>query len=283
MLFIETLIDFHVIISVMMNVQQYLDNVTAEGKISFTREALQQALDLTDSATNSLLSRLKQKKYIASPAKGYYLIIPPEFRGLGCLPPDFFIDDLMHYLKMDYYVALLSAALYHGAAHQQPQVFQVMIPVKHTTIVCGSIKIQFIKNQQLNVSDAVPFKTRTGYMNVSTPEVTARDLLNYIGQSGGIGQIATVIDELAEVLNADKLTALALQDTQHQWVQRLGYLLETLGHNALADAFFSVIKDEKLRIIPLVPHRGMAGIDRDKKWRIAKNATIESDVNDDTY
>ena len=149
-------------------------------------------------------------------------------------------------------------------------------------IVCGGVKIQFIKNQQLHVGDSVPFKTRTGYVNVSTPEVTVRDLLNYIGQSGGIGQIATVIDELAEVLNADKLKTLALQDTQHQWVQRLGYLLETLGHNALADALFSVIKDEKLRIIPLVPHRGMSGIDRDKKWRLAINASIESDVNDDT-
>ena len=281
--FLVTLMEFNVIISTMMNAQQYLDNVTAEGRISFTREGLQQALALTDSAVNSLLSRLKQKKYIASPAKGYYLVIPPEFRSLGCLPPDFFIDDLMRYLKIDYYVALLSAALYHGAAHQQPQIFQVMIPIKHLTIICGGVKIQFIKNQQLQVSDAVSFKTRTGYMNVSTPEVTARDLLNYIGQSGGLGQIATVIDELAEVLNIDKLKVLALQDAQHQWMQRLGYLLETLGHNDSADALFSVVKNEKLRIIPLVPHRGMSGMDRDKKWRLAKNASIESDVNDDTY
>ena len=34
----------------------------------------------------------------------------------------------MAHLSQPYYVALLSAAAYHGAAHQKPQVFQVMVP-----------------------------------------------------------------------------------------------------------------------------------------------------------
>lgn len=266
-----------------MKAQEYLNYLISEGRISFTREAMQRDLGLTTNAISCTLRRLKQKKQIISPAKGYYLILSPEFLHLGCLPPDFFIDDLMKYLKIDYYVALLSAALYHGAAHQQPQIFQVMISSARSAIQCGQVKIQFIKNQSLNEGAIVQLKTRTGYMRVSTPETTARDLLNFIGQSGGVGQVTTIIDELAEVLNLEKLRALALRDEQRQWIQRLGYLLETLGHSILAEALFSVIKNYKLRIIPLVPHREMTAVPRDKKWRIAKNAAIESDLNDDTY
>lgn len=261
-----------------MKAKQYLERLTAAGQISFLREQMQRDLKLTPNAVACTLRRLKQQGYIVSPARGYYLIIPPEFLNLGCLPPDFFIDDLMKYLQMNYYVALLSAALYHGVAHQQPQIFQVMIPTVHTAIQCGRARIQFVKNQSLHDNPIVKLKTRIGFMRVATPETTAKDLLNFISQSGGIGQIATVIDELAESLEVDKLLKLAKQNQQPQWIQRLGYILETLEHGMLAESLFQIIKNKKLRIIPLVPNRGMTGMPRDEKWRIAKNATIESDI-----
>lgn len=53
-------------------------------------------------------------------------MIPPEYRSWGVIPADWFIDDLMRHRGRRYYVALLSAAVYHGASHQAPQVFQVM-------------------------------------------------------------------------------------------------------------------------------------------------------------
>lgn len=266
-----------------MNAQAYIDQLISEGKISFTRGNMQRALKLTANAASCMLRRLKQKGQIASPARGYYLIVTPEFRHLGCLPPDFFIDDLMKYLKMDYYVALLSAALYHGAAHQQPQIFQVMVPVTHPAIQCGQVKIQFIKNKKLNEGKIKHLKTRTGYMRVSTPETTAKDLLTFIRQSGGIGHVATVVDELAEGMDEETLQELAKQSKQYQWVQRLGYLLENLGHVSLAETLLTVVKYRKLRIAPLVPNRSMTKAPRDKKWRLAINAKIESDINDDTH
>lgn len=266
-----------------MKSQAYLDHLLSEGKISFTRDQIQQDLGLNANAVGCLLQRLKQKATIASPTKGYYLIIQPEFRALGCLPPDFFIDDLMRHLQVDYYVALLSAALYHGAAHQQPQIFQVMIPIAHRDIQCGKVRLQFIKNQSLQDNPTIQLKTRSGLMRVATPESTAKDLLNFIQQSGGIGQIATIIDELVEVIHTDKLQELAQKSKNPQWIQRLGYLLETLEHKDLAASLFQVIKQQKLRTIPMVPSRSMTGAPRNKKWHIAKNAAIESDLKNDTY
>ncbi len=148
----------------------------------------------------------------------------------------------MKRLDLDYYVGLLSAALYHGAAHQQPQVFQVMIATKRKNIQCGQISIQFITNQQLSKASTSLLNTRSGTLKVSTLETTARDLLLFIRQSGGIGQIATVVDELADKLDKETLQALVLQSEQWQWVQRLGYLLEVLGHSDLADSLFETIQ-----------------------------------------
>ena len=50
----------------------------------------------------------------------------------------------MAHLNQPYYVALLSAAAYHGAAHQKPQVFQVMIPKARRGLECGGVRVDFV-------------------------------------------------------------------------------------------------------------------------------------------
>ena len=54
-------------------------------------------------------------------------IVSQEFRDKGCLPASHFIPYLMEHLGEKYYAGLLSAAEYHGAAHQRTQVFQVLV------------------------------------------------------------------------------------------------------------------------------------------------------------
>lgn len=52
---------------------------------------------------------------------------PADYRSWGVLPGELFIDGMMRALGREYYVSLLTAAAMHGAAHQAPQVFQVMV------------------------------------------------------------------------------------------------------------------------------------------------------------
>ena len=54
-----------------------------------------------------------KKREIAMPYQGFYVIVPPGYRSLGCRPAEQFIPDLMNYLGEYYYVGLLSAAEYH--------------------------------------------------------------------------------------------------------------------------------------------------------------------------
>ena len=57
------------------------------------------------------------------PRRGFYLIVDPGHRELGALPATAWIDDLMRFHGVPYYVGLLTAAALHGAAHQQPMAF----------------------------------------------------------------------------------------------------------------------------------------------------------------
>lgn len=259
--------------------KSYIDTLTANGRISFTTRDLQTAMKSTYKAVERSIYRLKRKGEIATPAKGYYLILTPEFRKLGCLPPDYFIDDLMRYWQQSYYVGLLSAALFLGAAHQQPQIFQVVTNQYHKPIRCGHVRIDFITKKSFTNTPIKKLKTHTGTMNISTPETTMRDLINYIRRSGGISHVATIIDELAESVDPSHLKNLIVATQEMTWTQRLGFLLDYLGHNKLADTLHPFLKREKVNIVPLVPYSKMTNTKRNKKWRVAVNAVIESDTN----
>ncbi len=263
--------------------EHYIDSLTAEGRFSFTIDEFCHELELKLNAGLAALNRLKKQQKIASPSKGYYLVLTPEFRQKGCLPADFFIDDLMQHLQQShYYVALLSAGLYHGAAHQQPQFFQVMLSDKRHNIQCANTMIKFIQNVNCHLTPIQQIKTRTGYMRVSTPEATAMDLVKYIRQCGGINRVATVLDELTESMQPVLLKELAEQSQEYSWIHRLGFLCDKLNKAEFAEILYEICYDSQVDFIPLVSGILMKGAKRDKKWRIAINVAIESDLDDTT-
>ena len=69
---------------------------------------------------------LRQKGILFSPYRAFYVILPPHYRLMGSVPPSYYIDYLMKLLGKRYYFGLLSAAKFHGAAHQRPLLDIVM-------------------------------------------------------------------------------------------------------------------------------------------------------------
>lgn len=268
----------------MKHIEDYIKTLRAHGKRCFTTEEAQVTLGITRNAVNNALHRLNQKGDVVSPARNFYLIVPPEYQILGCLPPDHFIPLLMEHWKIKYYVGLLSAAAYHGAAHQQPQVFQVITEKQCRAIHCGNVRVQFIKKKDLRNGFTQKFNVATGYLIVSTPEMTAMDMLIYPQQSGGLNHIATVLTELIEVIDGAQLLALAKQSSTIAWAQRLGYLLDVIEPEDLErrDGVVSLlrkyIKEKKPQTIPLNLKIPMAGFPRHLDWNVAINTNVESDI-----
>ena len=160
----------------MMNIAQYIDDLVARGKCTFSLDEAQQALEKSRAATILSIEHLRHQGKVATPAKGFYVIVLPEYRRYGCLPAEYFIPYLMQYWNEPYYACLASAAAYHGAAHQQSQVFQVMLGRNRKPISCGQIKIHFFKKAGIEKTPTQYISTRYSKLIVSTPEATAIDL-----------------------------------------------------------------------------------------------------------
>lgn len=109
----------------MTTFSHYVKQVRSSGKQYFAIVDVLCDLALSRKGLLSAIGRLKKQGDLISPAKGLYIIIPPEQQRIGCIPAEELLPILMSYLKIPYYVSLLTAALYHGATHQKPGMFQI--------------------------------------------------------------------------------------------------------------------------------------------------------------
>jgi predicted transcriptional regulator of viral defense system len=208
--------------------------------------------------------------------RSFHVVVPPKYRRLGCLPAEHFIDQLMEYLGEPYYVALLSAAERHGAAHQRPQPLQVMVSKNRPQVDCGQVRVLFIARGDLERMPVSTFKTPRGYIKYSTPEVTALELVGYPQHAGGLNNVATVLEELCEELDGEKLVE-AAGLSPIGWSQRLGYLLELTGAAELAETLLPFVNENANSYIPLRRSENVAGATRDPRWKVIVNVEVEPD------
>jgi predicted transcriptional regulator of viral defense system len=108
-------------------------------------------------------------------------------------------------------------------------------------IVSGAVRVTFIVRKNIDSIPVQNFNTPRGTVRVSTPEATAVDLVGYPAHIGGLDQAATILSELAEKLDSEKL-AIAAQNAPMPWAQRLGYLLERFGESDRAGALKSYVQ-----------------------------------------
>lgn len=261
-----------------MNLKKYIDNLTSNGCYSFTLKEISENLNLSLNSTKVGLSRLKKVGEIGSPARGYYIIIPLEYRSLGCLPPDHFIPGLMEYLNLPYYVGLLSASMYYGAAHQQPQAFQVMIPKIKRNLSLGKVRISFHMNKNLALCPIKKINTPMSILTISSPEATALDLMAYPIASGGFSNILTVLSELVEKMDLNEFNNTLDIKKDLSTLQRLGYIFELLGHNHFADAISKYLKNHRMNKTVLNPYTPSKKGEFSKRWKLIINEQIESDL-----
>ncbi len=259
----------------------FIDQQRANGKYSFTTEGLHSQLEVSENALKKALQRLKNQGAVVLVRKSFYVIVPPEYRAKGIIPTSFFISDLMRFLNRDYYVGLLNAAALHGAAHQQPQSYTVITEgIALRAISNDKVNITFYIKKSWNKKDVIKKKVDTGYINISSPEMTALDMVNYYNEVGGFNRVATVIEELRENIQADKLVETAKQYEEMVVVQRLGYLLEcVLEENELCNALYNYLEPIGFYTTLLRPQRKKPeSMITGNRWKIVPNIEVEADI-----
>lgn len=257
----------------------YLDEMRSQGRFTFTSNEVIEKFHLTQNAFKKTIQRLLQKNRVARLRNEFYLIIPPEYASRQTLPLGYFIDDLMKFLERDYYVGLLTASMYHGAAHQQPQTqFVVAEPPYLRPIKNRQQSIVFCLKKGWNADFVTQQKTDAGYINISSPSLTAFDLVFYSDRIGGINRATTVLSELAYELKPDALARTAQDFPQTTTVQRLGYLLEeVLQDTTLADALYDTLHDQNYYPTKLNPKTDSENQKAPNRWKIIPNMNVEVD------
>jgi predicted transcriptional regulator of viral defense system len=269
----------------MVTISRYINDVRAHGQRYFTVEQAMTDLGRSRQSILNSLAKLQQQGDLISPARGMYVIVPPQNKTYGSIPADELVAILMKHFKADYYVACLSAAEFHGAAHQKAGTFQV-ISNRHFyhKLEFGRIKIETIYKKDLKDLPIYKAETNAGYLKVASPELTAFDLFFYPERCGGLNHIATVLSELIEVIDAEKLIALASQIGSKAWLQRMGYILEHIEPmeeekaKVIAKHIAKYLQDKIKCFVPLSGKNKQAGYTRNEKWKIIENTEIEADI-----
>ena len=255
----------------------FVSGLAAGGRYFFASRDAQAALGVSPAAAKLALNRMAKQGAIASPARGFYVIVPPEYHSLGCLPADQFIPALMKSLGQTYYAGLLSAAQYHGAAHHRPQEFQVFLAKNRRPIQCGKVSVAFMARKRITDVPVQSFNTPRGTILVSTPEATAIDLVGYQHHAGGLDQVATILVELVEKIDPQKLAA-AAATAPVPWAQRLGYLLEHIDAGKKASALKAYVQEHARLAAVLSPTAPRAASRRDDDWNLYVNADVEAET-----
>lgn len=257
----------------------WIEDLQRKGKLVFTLDQLENHFaDKSKKTLELSLYRLGQKGLIKSVYKGFYTIIPPQYRNFGGLPPDLFIDDLMKFLEREYYVSHLSAAALLGSAHQQPQLFYVVHAGLSLRPVKRSIqKINFVKKENWSQKGISRRKTQTGYFQMSNALQTCIDIVNDQAKVGGISRISQIIEDLAEQVEIDTEVLAYFPEAT---IQRFGYILDFLGHPELADELYHNVFSETKPAHRYALNAGQPsqGYSATNRWKIIENSLIELDA-----
>jgi predicted transcriptional regulator of viral defense system len=260
-----------------MRARAYIEELASNGRYHFSSVEAFQAIGGSQAAARAQLRRLKAQGLIAEPARSFHVVVPPEYRRLRCLPAEQFVDQLMKVWEEPYYLGLLSAAERHGAAHQRPQSCQVMVHKNRAALSCGDVRVEFIARGDMEKMPVATVNTPRGVLRYATPEVTALELVGYPNHAGGLSNLATVVGELAESLDAGKLLEVA-RLSPISWSQRLGYLFELVGHEDLAKVLEPLVQEQARSYTPLRRAAAVASAKRSAKWKLIVNAEVEPDA-----
>ncbi len=262
-----------------MKLSTYLERLRMDGQYWLSRKKAIEILKISDKAFKLSSHRLAIKGRLKRVRGDFFIIVPPEHHAIGSLPAAWFIDALMNDMEQQYYIGLLTAAALRGVAHQQPMTFQVITNKPTRDIVIGEVRIEFHYKNHILQHFYQPQKSISGTIHVSIPEMIAFDLVRYMNAAGQVNNVATVLYELIDQINPEKLAELLKNgDVEITSAQRLGYLLDILNlpinliplENAL-----KIVKKISRRLLVIGSDQPI--IEYNQRWHINVNEKVEPD------
>jgi hypothetical protein len=245
----------------------FIEQRQSSGYVSFSLDMLMSETGLSRIAARNQLLRLENRVVRPSPRLPFFLIVPPEYRSLGAPPMEWWLDDYLKWLKCPYYVGLLTAASIYGASPQAIQETQVIVGTSLRTLSVGRIRVRFFKKKGINRSMTQPVDGSYAPLTIGTIETTCMDLIRYMQRLGGVERMTETIAPLLNQLNENRLRLALDAENEAPVAQRLGFVLESLKANHLAETVRAWLQ-HPLRYVPLCPHSQVSEKHVNEKWRV---------------
>ena len=263
-----------------MDISDYIKQLQSVEEYSFSWGELVAACSKTDTALTRELSRLVLKKEIINLRKGFYLIIPPRYSKQEQLPVQLFVDKLFNYLNSNYYLGFYSAAKFHGAGHQQVQREYIMTDKQFPNIKKSSLDIHFFATSKWPTKNILEKKSDAGIYKISSPALTAIDLIHHQTKLGGINRMLAILEELSEEISAQDIEDLISWYPHKSTLQRFGFLLESVLQ-VEADLYTPImkyLKASKYYPVLLSPKSKEKPGAVSNRWKVDVNIKLESDL-----
>lgn len=263
-----------------MNAKGYIKHLLSIENYSFSLEEITQHTDGEGTSLKFELARLIEKKEIVNLRKGFYLIIPPRYSKQGQVPIQLYIEKLFKYLNRNYYLGFYSAAKFHGASHQQTQRDYLMTEKpKLNDIKKNTFDIRFFTTSKWSNKNTIEKKSDAGIFKISSPALTAVDLIHHQTKLGGLNRMLAILEELAEELDQNDIAELLTWYPHKSTLQRFGFLLEEVGADEnLSNQIKTHLKKSKFFPVLLSPKTGQKPGAVDNFWKVAINIRLESDL-----
>ena len=92
---ISLIITISAIFLLMAKFSDYLKDLRRSGQLSFTIDKVVSDLKILERNALVAIHRIKKRGEIISPARGFYVLIPPEYQLQGCIPAQNLVPILM--------------------------------------------------------------------------------------------------------------------------------------------------------------------------------------------
>ena len=211
-----------------------LDNCEARARSLVTIDELALSSGLSLVAVRRQMEHLAHRHARIQGKPAAYLLVPPEHRPFGAPPVKWWLDAYCRLRNQPYYLGLLSAAEMHGSSHQAVQVTQVLTARPMRQITVGMLRVKFLVKKNLQQTPVMQLPEQRARFAVSTPEATAIDLIAYYHAIGGVARAAEVVAGMRSSITVRGLRTALKAEPESAVKQRLGYVFQTLGWEAMA-------------------------------------------------
>lgn len=254
------------------NISNFIDGIQAKGRLFFSSDEIPQAPG--SRAVEAALRRLAAKGAVRRlmTRSSAFVIVPPEHRSMGLPPVEWWLDDFMKHLGVDYYLGLLSAAADAGSSHFASMETQVVVSRWTRPVECARLRIRFFQRAHFP-DDLISIRQSLwAPLRVAGPALTAVDMVSY--SPCGPGQVLLILSDLAASISRRDLGKALEAGGTVPMAQRLGFLLDRAGQGKLAAVVREWVSGRKLAVVPLDAGAGEGELDAE--WKVMINASLEA-------